>query len=50
MVRNIVGTLVEAGKGNASPDGIRHLLSAPAGARANPTAPARGLFLIEVVY
>jgi tRNA pseudouridine38-40 synthase len=50
MVRNISGTLIEAGKGNASPDEIRHLLMAPAGARANPTAPARGLFLTEVVY
>lgn len=50
MVRNIVGTLLEAGKGNASPERIRWLLSAPSGARANPTAPAQGLFLIEVKY
>jgi tRNA pseudouridine38-40 synthase len=50
MVRNIAGTLIEAGKGNATPERIRNLLSAPAGVRANPTAPACGLFLIEVVY
>lgn len=50
MVRNIVGTLLEAGKGNASPERIGWLLSAPPGARANPTAPAQGLFLIEVRY
>ena len=50
MVRNIVGTLLEAGKGNAPPDRIDWLLSAPAGVRANPTAPAQGLFLIEVRY
>jgi tRNA pseudouridine38-40 synthase len=50
MVRNIVGTLLEAGKGNAPRDRIEWLLSAPAGGRANPTAPAQGLFLIEVRY
>jgi tRNA pseudouridine38-40 synthase len=50
MVRNIVGTLLEAGKGNASEDRIRWLLSAPPGVKANPTAPAQGLFLIEVRY
>ena len=50
MVRNIVGTLLEAGKGNARPEGIKWLLSAPSGVRANPTAPAQGLFLIEVKY
>lgn len=50
MVRNIVGTLIEAGKGNASADRIRWLLSAPPGIRATPTAPAQGLFLIEVRY
>jgi tRNA pseudouridine38-40 synthase len=50
MVRNIAGTLIEAGKGNASPDRIRYLLSAPKGVRATPTAPACGLFLVNVVY
>lgn len=50
QVRNIVGTLIEAGKGNATEDHIRWLLSAPAGVKANPTAPARGLFLVEVKY
>jgi tRNA pseudouridine38-40 synthase len=50
MVRNIVGTLLEAGKGNASPDRIRCLLSAPPGVKAVPTAPARGLFLVQVRY
>ena len=46
MVRNIVGVLLEAGKGNlASLDA--HLNGAiPPG----PTAPARGLFLVNVEY
>jgi tRNA pseudouridine38-40 synthase len=50
MVRNITGTLIEAGKRNADADRIRHLLSAPQGVKANPTAPPRGLFLINVQY
>lgn len=43
MVRNIVGTLIEAGKGN-----LADLETLPASAGA--TAPAKGLFLIEVEY
>lgn len=50
MVRNIVGTLLEAGKGNVDSDRLRWLLSAPAGVKAGPTAPACGLFLVEVRY
>jgi tRNA pseudouridine38-40 synthase len=50
MVRNIVGVLLEAGKGNVSrPDFEARLLPGcpiPAG----PTAPARGLFLVSVEY
>jgi tRNA pseudouridine38-40 synthase len=43
MVRNLVGTLIEAGKGN-----IRDLTVLPE--KSGPTAPAKGLFLIEVEY
>ena len=43
MVRNIVGTLIEAGKGN-----IEDLNNLPA--RTGPTAPAKGLFLVSVEY
>ena len=50
MVRNIMGTLIEAGKGNADAGRIRYLLDAPPGVRANPTAPAKGLFLVKVQY
>ena len=50
MVRNIVGTLLEAGKGNVSADKLRWLLSAPTGVKGGPTAPARGLFLVKVDY
>ena len=49
MVRNIVGTLLEAGKGNIGEDGVRALL-VPAAYKAGPTAPAKGLFLVSVEY
>lgn len=43
MVRNLAGTLIEAGRGN-----IADLTSLPE--RSGPTAPAKGLFLISVDY
>jgi tRNA pseudouridine38-40 synthase len=50
MVRNIMGTLLEGGKGNLDADRMRELLE-PGGARhAGPTAPAKGLCLMRVEY
>jgi len=43
MVRNIVGTLIEAGKGNMA-DTVELPL------KSGPTVPAKGLFLISVEY
>lgn len=43
MVRNLVGTLIEAGRGN-----IADLTVAPA--KSGPTAPAKGLVLVSVEY
>jgi tRNA pseudouridine38-40 synthase len=48
MVRNIVGTLLEVGKGNLDVDGLKSLLEDPRGVKAGPTAPAAGLFLVTV--
>ncbi|MBZ5595050.1 MAG: tRNA pseudouridine(38-40) synthase TruA [Acidobacteriia bacterium] len=50
MVRNIVGTFLEAGKGNLDADGLREFLTPGCGKRAGPTAPAKGLFLVQVDY
>jgi tRNA pseudouridine38-40 synthase len=50
MVRNIVGTLLEAGKGNRNADDLRALLAAQDGVRCARSAPARGLFLVSVEY
>jgi tRNA pseudouridine38-40 synthase len=50
MVRAIAGTLVEVGGGRLPPTAIPEVLAARDRARAGPTAPAHGLFLISVEY
>jgi tRNA pseudouridine38-40 synthase len=50
MVRNIVGTLLEVGRGQRSPQSFAELLEARDRTKAGPTAPAHGLFLMEVKY
>ena len=50
MVRNIMGTLLEAGKGNLDAGSMRAFLEPECAKRAGPTAPAKGLFLIRVDY
>lgn len=49
MVRMMVGTLVDIGRGKRDPDDIRLMLNGNAVAPA-VTAPARGLCLMEVFY
>ena len=50
MVRNIVGTLVEVGRGKQVVEWIDQVLVARDRDVAGPTAPARGLFLLRVDY
>jgi len=50
MVRNIVGTLVEIGRGSLEPADLTRILNARDRTAAGPTAPARGLYLVEVAY
>ncbi len=50
MVRTIVGTLLEVGKGKLSPEQIEDLFRKNKRSLASPTAPAKGLCLIEVNY
>ena len=50
MVRNIVGVLLEAGKGNVDRKGIEARLQPGCNIPAGPTVPAQGLFLISVQY
>ena len=50
MVRNIMGTLLEVGKGNLDENELRQFFETGCQRRAGPTAPAKGLFLIQVEY
>lgn len=50
MVRNIVGTLLEAGRGNLAPGSIPKIIGAADRGAAGPMAPALGLFLVSVDY
>jgi tRNA pseudouridine38-40 synthase len=50
MVRSIIGTLVEIGKGRMKATDFRKILNSKDRKEAGPTAPAQGLFLKEVKY
>jgi tRNA pseudouridine38-40 synthase len=50
MVRNLVGTLVEVGRGKFGPADVEKILLSKNRDLAGPTAPARGLFLVRVRY
>jgi tRNA pseudouridine38-40 synthase len=50
MVRNLVGTFVDVGRGQLDPEDMARILAARSRAAAGATAPARGLFLDSVEY
>ena len=50
MVRNIVGTLVEVGRGKITTTRFVEILESGDRRQAGPKAPARGLFLVKVNY
>ena len=50
MVRIIVGTLVEVGLGKRKPDSVKEALLACDRCEAGHTAPAEGLYLVEITY
>lgn len=50
MVRNLVGTFVDIGAERLPVDAMAGILAALDRSAAGPTAPARGLFLVEVEY
>jgi tRNA pseudouridine38-40 synthase len=50
MVRNIVGTLVEIGRGRYPASWMSEVLASRLRTSAGPTAPAQGLFLMAVDY
>ena len=50
MVRNIVGTLVDIGRGAFTAAVMSNILAARDRSAAGPTAPPQGLYLAEVIY
>jgi tRNA pseudouridine38-40 synthase len=50
MVRNLVGTFLQVGKGSMQPDDIPAILAAKSRSAAGRTAPACGLYLVGVEY
>lgn len=50
MVRTMVGTLLEVGKGKIPPEKIEDIFREKKRSLASPTAPAKGLCLVEVSY
>jgi tRNA pseudouridine38-40 synthase len=50
MVRALVGTLLEVGRGRRTPDSVAALLAGVGRGEAGPNAPAHGLVLQRVDY
>ena len=50
MVRTIVGSLVEIGRGRRPAEWMREVIASRDRGMAGPTAPADGLFLVGVEY
>ncbi|MFC1624494.1 tRNA pseudouridine(38-40) synthase TruA [Candidatus Omnitrophota bacterium] len=50
MVRNIVGTLIDVGRGRVAPEAVKKILSKKHRPAAGGTAPAKGLSLVKVFY
>jgi tRNA pseudouridine38-40 synthase len=50
MVRNLVGTFLQVGKGSLTPEDIPAILAAKNRGAAGATAHARGLYLVSVEY
>ncbi len=50
MVRNLVGTFLDVGRGRTAPAAMADILNGRDRSLAGPTAPANGLCLVEVLY
>lgn len=50
MVRIIAGTLIEVGKGSITPEQMEDIINSADREKAGPTAPAKGLKLVEIEY
>jgi tRNA pseudouridine38-40 synthase len=50
MVRAIVGTLVDVGRGKISIEQMRHIIEAKDRCQAGDSVPGNALFLVDVMY
>ena len=50
MVRAVVGTLLEVGKGNLSPEDVKTIIKSRDRTRAGASVPAKGLYLTGIEY
>lgn len=50
MVRSLVGTLIDVGQGKLNRKGFKEIADAKSRSRAGQSAPARGLFLVDIGY
>jgi tRNA pseudouridine38-40 synthase len=50
MVRIVMGTLLDVGRGKILPEDVKEILKAKNRQKAGPTLPAKGLCLMKVVY
>ncbi len=50
MVRIIVGTLLQIGRGKGRPEDVKGMLEAKDRSKAGPTAPPQGLYLVEYKF
>ena len=50
MARNIVGTLIQVGKGKLKRQALMEILLSKDRKLAGPTVPAKGLYLVKVNY
>jgi tRNA pseudouridine38-40 synthase len=50
MVRKMVGTLIEVGKGRLAPGAIAGLFELRDRSRSGPTVPPEGLYLVSLEY
>lgn len=50
MVRKIVGTLIEVGKGRLAPENIAGIFESRDRSRSGPTMPPEGLYLVSLEY
>lgn len=50
MVRSIVGTMIDIGTGKTDIKGLKQILESKDRCRAGKSAPAKGLFLVDIEY